>query len=225
VRVLLAEDNEQLTALLVSGLSKQGFEVDSVSSGSDCIAAVQSSHFSVVILDLGLPDGDGFTVLKRLRGQGLATPVLVLTARTAVGDRVKGLESGADDYLGKPFEFEELVARLRALLRRPATFVGAELTLGRLVFDPAAHELIVDGRAHDVAPREATVLELLMRRHDRVVPKKLIEDQLYGLSDDGSPNAVEVAVYRLRRQLGECDAGVEIHTIRGVGYLIKIAAT
>ena len=221
MRLLLVEDNARLSSLIAGGLAKEGLAVDAVSTISECLSALATTSFAAIILDLGLPDGDGLSVLQHLRSKGSSTPVLVLTARLSVRDRVQGLHHGADDYLGKPFAFEELVARVRALLRRPAAYLGRELRLGRLSFDIEGSEIAVDGVPFAMSPREALVLEVLMRRANRVVPKKMLEDQLYGLSDDGSANAVEVSVHRLRKQLGETGANVAIHTVRGVGYLIK----
>lgn len=221
MRLLLVEDNARLSGLIAGGLAKEGLAVDAVSTVAECLSALATTNFAAIILDLGLPDGDGLTVLQYLRSKGSSTPVLVLTARLSVRDRVQGLHLGADDYLGKPFAFEELVARVRALLRRPAAYLGRELRLGHLSFDIEGSEIAVDGVQFALSPREALVLEVLMRRANRVVPKKILEDQLYGLSDDGSANAVEVSVHRLRKQLGETGVNVAIHTVRGVGYLIK----
>jgi len=221
MRLLLIEDSKALSRLLAEGLVKAHFEVDAVATVSEALAALAVARFSVIVLDLGLPDGDGFSILQFLRSKGDSTPVLVLTARSAVDDRVKGLKRGADDYLGKPFAFEELVARVEALMRRPGALLGTEMRLGRLSFDITAREISVDGRLQLVAPRESAVLETLLRRSGHVVPKKIIEDQLYGLSDDVNSNAVEVYIHRLRKQLADSNANVEIHTIRGVGYLIK----
>ena len=221
MRLLLVEDNEALSGLLQKGLSAAGFAIDAVQTVSEALAGLARTRFSAIILDLGLPDGDGYAVLEQLRSKGDSTPVLILTARTAVGDKVKGFNRGADDYLGKPFALEELVARLQALLRRPGVLLGAALQLGRVTIDTTAREITVAGRLQPVPPREAAVLEMLLRRSGRVVPKQLIEDQLYGLSDEVNSNAVEVYVHRLRKQLSEAGADVEIHTIRGVGYLIR----
>lgn len=221
MRLLLVEDNARLSTLIAGGLTKEGFAVDSVTTIAEALSAIATTHFAAVILDLGLPDGDGLSVVEHLRTKGSYTPILILTARQGVGDRVRGLRHGADDYLGKPFAFEELVARVHALLRRPAAYLGRELRLGGLTFDIESREIQVGGAQFAVAPREAVILESLLRRSNRVVPKKMLEDQLYGLSADGSANAVEVFVHRLRRQLSEAHADVAIHTVRGVGYLIK----
>ena len=221
MRLLLVEDNAALAGLLTKGLAAAGFQVDSVATVSESLAALSTTRFSGVVLDLGLPDGEGLSVLQHLRSVGDSTPVLILTARHSVQERVKGLKRGADDYLGKPFALEELVARIEALLRRPRTLLGGELRLGAVSFDTKAREVSINGKIQAMPPRETAVLETLLRRSGHVVPKKVIEDQLYGLSDDGSPNAVEVYVHRLRKQLSDSNADIEIHTIRGVGYLIK----
>ena len=221
MRLLLVEDNARLSDLIVAGLAKEGFAVDAVASVSDALCALSTTHFSLVILDLGLPDGDGMTILHHLRSSGATTPLLVLTARQSTEDKVKGFEQGADDYLGKPFAFDELVARTRALLRRPQAYLGSQLRLGSLAFDTAERQVIVAGTRHPLSAREAAILEALLRRSNHVVPKNILEDQLYGLSSDGSANAVEVYVHRLRKQLESLGCGVEIHTVRGVGYLIR----
>lgn len=221
MRLLLVEDNARLSNLIAEGLQREGFEVDRMTSVADGLAALTTTHFAAVILDLGLPDGDGLSIIQALRGRGSATPVLILTARQGVRDRVKGLQQGADDYLGKPFAFEELVARVRALLRRPQAYLGRELALGKLVFDTESREIRLEGRHIGLASREAALLEALLRRSNHVVSKKVLEDQLYGLSDEGSTNAVEVSIHRLRKQLEDAQADVAIHTIRGVGYLIR----
>lgn len=221
MRLLLVEDNARLAELIAGGLAREGFAVDHVATIADGLNALASTHFAAVVLDLGLPDGDGLSIIQALRGRGSTTPILILTARQSVRDRVKGLEQGADDYLAKPFAFEELVARLRALLRRPAAYLGRELTLGRLGFDTEGREMVLDGRHISMGSREAALLEALLRRAGHVVSKKVLEDQLYGLSEEGSQNAVEVSIHRLRRQLEESGADVAIHTVRGVGYLIR----
>lgn len=220
MRLLLVEDNEELAALLRKGLAAEGFATDVVATAGEARDVLAITRFSAVVLDLGLPDEDGLSVLRALRDRHDATPVLVLTARGGVRDRVAGLRSGADDYLGKPFEFEELVARIQALLRRPGDVLGRLLRVGNVAFDTEARQAFVGDRPQALSAREVAVLEVLMRRSGRVVPKKLVEDQIFGLSGEGSTNAIEVYVHRLRKQLAEAGAAVQIHTIRGVGYLI-----
>lgn len=220
MRLLVVEDNNDLSQLLLKGLGAEGFAADVVATAGEARAALVTTRYSAVVLDLGLPDGDGLSVLRELRERKDATPVLVLTARGGVHDRVTGLRSGADDYLAKPFAFEELVARLQALLRRPGVLLGQLLRVGNVAFDTEARQAFVDDRPQFFSAREVAVLEILMRRSGRVVSKKLVEDHLFGLSTDVGSNAVEVYIHRLRKLLADAGGTVQIHTIRGVGYLI-----
>jgi DNA-binding response OmpR family regulator len=220
MRLLVIEDNSELGELLVSGLRRAGFDADFVTSASEARAALSTTQFTAIVLDLGLPDCDGLQVLREIRARGNFVPVVVLTARAGVADRVKGLEAGADDYLAKPFALEELVARLHAVLRRPGQLLGSSLRVGNMVFDTGSRQLTIDDKPRMLSARECAVLELLMRREGRIVPKKVLEDQIFGLSGEGGPNAIEVYVYRLRKQLSEWKAKVQIQTVRGVGYLI-----
>jgi len=221
MRLLLVEDNARLMALTRDALGRAGFETDGVASAAEAEAAVQSMTYAAIILDLGLPDQDGLVLLRKLRAGGNTLPILILTARGGVEDRVRGLDAGADDYLVKPFAQEELQARIRVLLRRPGGLLGQALALGKLRLDTISREVTINDTPQFLSPREMAVLEILLRRSGRVVPKSLLEDHLFGLSADVGSNAVEVYVHRLRRQLTEADAGVEIHTIRGIGYLIS----
>ena len=223
MRLLLVEDNERLRQLTSAALARAGFETDGVATAADAEAAMHAISYAVLVLDLGLPDQDGLALLKRVRNSGDTLPVLILTARAGLEDRVRGLNAGADDYLVKPFAQEELVARIRVLLRRPGGLLGQALELGTLRLDTISREVTIDTRPLSVSPREIAVLEMLLRRAGRVVPKKLVEDQLFGLSADFGSNAVEVYVHRLRKQLAEAGADVVVHTIRGIGYLIAAA--
>jgi DNA-binding response OmpR family regulator len=222
--LLLVEDNERFAALLKQGLAAAGFTVDVLSTAADAAAALRTSRPDVVILDLGLPDADGLTVLTEMRDRSDATPVLILTARGSVRDRVGGLQSGADDYMVKPFALEELVARLHALLRRPGNLLGLALRLGNLTLDTVARQVFVGEAPVAFSAREVAVLEHLLRRSGRVVAKTLLESSLYGLSQEVGSNAVEVYVHRLRRHLVEIGASVQVHTVRGVGYMIAEGA-
>jgi DNA-binding response OmpR family regulator len=220
MRLLLVEDNEELSGLLVKSLAAAGFGADTVTTAADALSVLGSTHYAAAILDLGLPDEDGLTVLRALRTRQNTMPVLILTARDGVNDRVTGLRAGADDYLVKPFAIEELVARLEALLRRPGQLLGRSLKLGNLVFDTGARQLFIGGEPQVLSARELALLEILMRRSGRVVSKRTVEDQIFGLANDVGSNAIEVYVHRLRKSLQDYGASAVIHTIRGVGYLI-----
>jgi DNA-binding response OmpR family regulator len=220
MRLLVVEDNAELAGLIADGLKRAGFGVDSVEQADDAIAAWRAVSYDAVVLDLGLPDADGSQVLRAGRDSGRTTPVLILTARDAVEDRVAGLNAGADDYLVKPFDMSELVARLRALLRRPGAALGTVLELGNMALDTIGQELQVDGRGVVLARRELALLELLMRRAGHVVPRDLLSESLYAFGEEIASNALEVHVHRLRRKLADVSAAAEIHTVRGVGYIM-----
>ena len=220
MRLLIVEDNEELAELLARGLDAAGYQADCLSTVEEATQALRSTSYAAMILDLGLPDGDGLTLLRALRQRNNPLPVLVLTARDGLQDRVTGLRSGADDYLAKPFALEELVARLEAILRRPGQMLGTSLSLANLVYDTEGRQIFIDGAPKVFSARETSVLEILLRRHGRVVPKKNVEDHIFGLSGDVASNAVEVYVSRLRKQLVEHGAKIVIHTIRGVGYMM-----
>jgi DNA-binding response OmpR family regulator len=221
MRLLVVEDNQQLAEVLAKGLQAAGYETDRLATSAEARAALTTTRYAALILDLGLPDGDGLAILREIRHRKDPLPVLVLTARGGVHDRVNGLRSGADDYVVKPFAFEELVARLEALLRRPGQLLGSSLQVGNLAFDTESRQAFIDDKPQVLSGRETAVLELLMRRKDRVVSKRLVEDQIFGLSGEVASNAVEVYVHRLRKQLSEHGAKIAIHTIRGVGYLMS----
>jgi len=220
MRLLVVEDNERLATFVVQGLKAAGFAVDQVGLAADALAALSTARYDAVVLDLGLPDSDGMSVLQEARGRGEATPVLVLTARDGLADRVKGLNAGADDYLLKPFAMDELVARLKALLRRPGAALGQLLEAGNLRLDTVNRAVEVDGRALLLGRREIALLELLLRRAGRVVAKSALEDGLYGFDEQASANSVEANVSRLRKKLEVAGVTVTIHTVRGVGYLL-----
>ena len=224
MRILLVEDNRNLAELVSRGLANAGFATDTAASLAEARDALATCAYTILVLDLGLPDGDGITALRELRARGDSTPVLVLTARGTLPDRVSGLHSGADDYLVKPFALEELVARIHALLRRPGSFVGRLRRAGNVAFDAIGRQAYVNDEPQALSAREMALLELLIGRAGRVVTKSYVEAQLFGQSEEIRSNAVEVYVHRLRRQLAELGANVEIHTVRGVGYLLTEGA-
>ena len=220
MRVLVVEDEARLVDLLRSTLTHAGFVVDAVTSSEDAGAALAIGIYDVVILDLGLPDGDGLDILAAARRAGTRIPILVLTARDAVEDRVRGLDAGADDYLVKPFAASELVARTKALLRRPGLALGMTLEAGNVLLDTVGRDVRISGETLALPRQELLVLEHLMRRLGRVVPKAVLEEKLYGIDDEPVSNAIPVHVHHLRRKLSECGATCTIHTMRGIGYLL-----
>jgi DNA-binding response OmpR family regulator len=220
MRILLVEDYPRLAQSIIEGLAGFGLHVDLFATGGEGLAAAKSMSYDAMILDLGLPDRDGFDVISELRAAGKRIPILILTARDGIDDRVEGLDRGGDDYLLKPFAMKELAARLRALLRRPGGPLGATIDIGNISLDTNTRQIKVDGRAVAISGRELDALELLMRRADQVVPKQLFEDSVYGLSGEIAPNTIEALVSRLRRRLEMIEARVSIHTLRGIGYLL-----
>lgn len=220
MRLLIIEDEARLREILRAALARAGFTVDAVGLSGDARAALATNPYDAAILDLGLPDGDGLTLLSKLRLKGNFIPVLVLTARDAVEDRVCGLDTGADDYLVKPFAMTELIARLKALLRRPGGALGTTLTAGNIAFDTIGRDVRIGDEAVLLPRRESAILEHLMRRLGRVVPKLVLEDKLYGMEEELESNAIPVHVHHLRRKLLDAGATAEIHTVRGVGYLL-----
>jgi DNA-binding response OmpR family regulator len=220
MRILLVEDHERLAGLVQQGLKKAELDCDAVSRVSEARQALECHHYDAMILDIGLPDEDGLSLLSGLRREENHLPVLILTSRVQVADRVKGLDAGADDYLTKPFAMEELVARVHALLRRPQTSLGQVLSVGDVAFDVGAREARVGAEPVKVSRQESRVLEVLLRRSGHVVPKGMIEQGLYGLGDNLSSNSIEVIVHRLRKKLDDKGATTKIHTVHGVGYMI-----
>jgi DNA-binding response OmpR family regulator len=220
MRLLIVEDETRIAELVKTALARVGFAVDVVSLCADARAALAVTSYDAAIIDLGLPDGDGLSLLGELRTRGNQTPVLVLTARDAVEDRVRGLDTGADDYLVKPFAMTELIARTKALLRRPGGALGMTLKAGNISFDTIERGVRVEGTSLILPRRESAILENLMRRLGRVVPKAVFEEKLYGLDDEHGSNTIPVHIHHLRRKLLDAGATAEIHTVRGVGYLL-----
>lgn len=219
MKILIVEDDPVLADGLTRSLRHGHYAVDCVTDGAEADHVIAAQAYDLVILDLGLPGLDGFEVLRRLRRRGASVPVLVLTARDGLADRVKGLDLGADDYMIKPFDLPELEARVRALIRRGQSGGGSELTHGALVLDTAGRRATLGGEHLDLSSRELGVIEVLMLRSGRVVSKEQLAEQLYGWDEEVGPNAIEVYVHRLRRKLEP--AGVSIRTIRGLGYLLE----
>lgn len=224
MRLLIAEDNRRLGHYLRTALSDRGFTVDLVETAGDAEAALFSVDYKALILDLGLPDADGVSLLKTMRTNNDMRPVLILTARDSTQMLVDTLNSGADDYLCKPFEMDELVARIRALLRRPGERKSVAMTEANLLLNTVEREVRVDGKVLEVPRREFYALELLLRRTGSVVSKATMENMLYAFGDEISSNAVEVVIHRLRKRLLDAHAQVAIHTIRGVGYMLVAEA-
>jgi len=219
MRILIAEDDPVLADGLTRSLRHADYAVDCVGAGDQADHVLLAQSYDLVILDLGLPKLDGFEVLRRLRRRGSKIPVLVLTARDALDDRVKGLDLGADDYLTKPFDLPELEARVRSLIRRGQSGGGSMLTHGALHIDTAGRRATLNGVPLELSARELGVLEVLVHRSGRVVNKEQLAEQLYGWDEEVGANAIEVYVHRLRKKLEP--AGVTIRTIRGLGYLLE----
>ena len=221
MRVLIVDDNRRLAALVEKGIAARGFRCDTAGNLADADLALAALHYDAVILDLALPDGDGIAWLRNRRPRPDFPPVLILTARDAVDDRVAGLDAGADDYLIKPVDTAEIAARLRALLRRPGPRSAPVIVVGGLVYDIAARSLQHDNVEVPLTHKEAELLELLMRRAGTVVRKSVITDALYRLDEEVTPNAIEALVSRLRHKLGAANGSSPLHTVRGMGYILR----
>jgi len=222
MRILIVEDDAGLRRYVRAVAEEGGFSVDEAACLDDATAHIQSVPYDAVVLDLGLPDGDGLELIKTIRRVRAGLPVLVLTARDSIKDRVKGLDTGADDYLVKPFACEELLARIRALLRRPGQVMGAVLTAGNVTLDTIARDATVAGTPVSLSRHEISILEHLMRRQGRLVPKDILFDNVYGADALPESNTVPVHIHHLRKQLTALGANVEIETHRGLGYLLAV---
>ena len=220
MRILLVEDDRMLGDGLQAGLTQAGYAVDWLRDGEAAVAALSTESFAAVVLDLGLPKRDGLSVLQWLRGRHDATPVLILTARDQLEDKVRGLDLGADDYVLKPFDLDEIAARLRALVRRAHGRPEPVLSLGEIALNPAARTVTRAGQAVELTPREFDLLHLLLENTDRVLTRRALEEQLYTWNDAVDSNALEVHIHHLRKKLGN-DL---IRTVRGVGYMASTGA-
>lgn len=221
MRILLVEDEAEMATALSSALKRYDMVVDHAPTLAEAEEAISADVHGAVLLDRQLPDGDGLALIPKLRARADGVPIIVLTARGELADRIAGLDSGADDYLAKPFAVEELLARLRAVLRRPAGVTPDVVQAGRLAFDLGHREASIDGHPFELPRRELLVLEALIRRMGRTVLRSSLEDAVYNFDDEIQSNALDTHISRLRRKLAEAEAGIEIHGIRGVGYLLK----
>ncbi len=219
MRVLLIEDNPQLARSLAAGMSKAGMVVDPIGDGLHADQLLRTEDYDAVVLDLALPRLGGMEVLRRARERGSDVPVLILTASAELPERVRGLDAGADDYLAKPFELDELVARLRAIARRRVGQAHAVFRIGRLAYDSARLQFLLDGQALSLTPREHGLLEALVMQAGRPVSKVRLGERLGTLDEALSPQALEIHVHRLRRKIE--GGGVRIRTLRGLGYMLE----
>jgi DNA-binding response OmpR family regulator len=222
VRILIIEDDEPLRALLRRGLCEDGYIVDALSDGRDCDEYLAGTHYDAMVLDLNLPLEDGLSILQRVRAQGHQLPVLILTARDGPSDVVAGLDAGADDYLRKPFAFDELEARLRSLARRPPNRIDTILKVGDLVFDSETRQAHRAGRDLLLTAKESLFLEVLMRNAGRTVTRRMLEDRLWDRESDRVSNVLDVYAGRLRKKLTERGEPQLLHTLRGLGYRLDV---
>lgn len=221
MRLLVVEDNQNLATIIAKLLSENLYSVDTVDTVDKARAALEAVDYDAILLDLSLPDGDGGDILRSLRRAGRATRILVATARADVVQRVETLNDGADDYLVKPFSIDELLARVRALLRRPSETKQAVLTAGQLTLDTASLTLRVTGQVMALPRRELGILVTLLSNQGHLVPRRKLEDAVYSFNNEVTPNAVEAAVSRLRRRLDSLHAAVTITAMRGLGYILS----
>jgi two-component system, OmpR family, copper resistance phosphate regulon response regulator CusR len=221
MRILIVEDEIKTAAYLRKGLAEQGYAVDCSRKGTEGLECARQGHYDLVILDIMLPGRDGWSILSELRGNGERTPVLVLTARDAVADRVKGLELGADDYLVKPFAFSELLARVRSVLRRTAGTVVETLRVADLEIDLVRHRALRGNRRLDLTPKELALLELFARRRGEVLTRSFLAQEVWDIHSPIESNVVDVHVRRLRAKVDDPFPAKLIHTVRGVGYVLE----
>lgn len=221
MRILLVEDEVELVGTLLTALKRERFVVDHAGSLAMAREAASLHSYDLVLLDRTLPDGDGLSMVPILRGQSPGLPIIVLSARGDVADRIEGLDEGADDYLAKPFSLDELLARMRAVRRRPSGMNAEEIRAGAISFDVSNEEVAVGGERMSLPRRELRVLAALLKRRGRTVLRESLEQAVFGFDDEVQSNALDSHISRLRRKLSDADAGIEIHAIRGVGYLLR----
>ncbi len=221
MRLLIVEDEPKTAAYLRKGLSESGFVIDVANNGTDGLYLAESQNYDLIVLDVMLPDRDGWSVLASLRAHTKYTPVLFLTARDAIADRVKGLELGADDYLVKPFAFSEFLARVRTVLRRGSQRQTEMLQIADLELDLLRHKAMRAGQRLDLTAKEFTLLALLVRRSGEVLSRTMIAEQVWDMNFEGDSNVIDVAMRRLRRKVDDPFETKLIHTMRGVGYVLE----
>jgi DNA-binding response OmpR family regulator len=222
LRILVIEDEKKLSGLIKRGLLEQGHAVDAVFTGEEGEALVGDIPFDLIILDIILPGKDGLEVCRSLRLKKIDVPILMLTCKNSLADKVKGLDTGADDYLVKPFDFEELYARIRALLRRERSTVNSRLTAGNIILDTVSKEVWLDGEPLEIIGKEFAILEYLMRHPNAAITRTMIEQHVWNMDLNSNPNLVEVYISRLRDKLEREGQESMIQTVRGAGYRLKI---
>lgn len=221
MKILLVEDEIELADTLRGALTRERFVVDHADRIDVAREAARMTAYDLVLLDRTLPDGDGLSLVPILRAGTPSLPIIVLSARDAISDRITGLDEGADDYLVKPFSLNEMLARIRAIRRRPAAIAGEEINVGALTYDVASEEVLVAGKRLELPRREIRVLATLVKRRGRTILRETLEQAVYGFDDEVQSNTLDSHISRLRRKLAEAGADVEIHAIRGVGYLLR----
>lgn len=221
MRILVVEDEEKVASFIKKGLEQSAYTVDWAATGQDGLDHARSSEYQAILMDLMLPDLDGLEVVRRLRQQGLATPILALTARGGLDDRVAGLDSGCDDYLAKPFAFDELLARLRALLRRASSQKTPVMEYAGITIDPVTRKVTRDGQNVELTNKEYALLEMLMRHPGQVFTRTAIMESVWGYDFDNASNVLEVYINFLRKKIDQNFGKKLLHTVRGVGYVLR----
>lgn len=221
MRILIADDELELTRALKILLERERFSVDAVASGQEALNYIDNTDYDAIILDIMMPYPDGIEVLKRIRSQGVSVPVMLLTAKSGIDDRVAGLDAGADDYLPKPFSINEFMARVRALVRRRPVFVQEKLSFGKLVLDCSTFEMSYEGKSERLSNKEFQMMELLMRNSKTIISSSQFMERIWGFESDTEINVVWVNIAYLRKKLQNIGAQVAIRSVRGVGYTLE----
>jgi DNA-binding response OmpR family regulator len=220
MRVLITEDNQQLAEFIQQAIMQDGHAADIALDAASMFYQLSIMQYDGIVLDLGLPDKDGLDVIKHLRAKGIPIPILILTARGGIDDRIKGLDLGADDYLNKPFSIDELKARLRALMRRPVDYSGNDLTRGNVTIETKSRRVTVDTQNLTMGKTEVAILEYMLKHATLTVSKESLFDAIYSMGFEVTDNAIQVAMHRIRKKLDQAGATTQINTIRGIGYIL-----